>query len=342
MKLLQVFTLIICILFWSNGCGLFSKPPEDTTVTYHGFVMGTHVNVSIYQMSDSQDSVAAANQLIREAEMKLYEIESIFDYDDPDSELSRINTTAYSEPVEVSEYMSELIEEGLRMSRLTNGAFDISLGSLIELWQYEQIPARSDIDSLLPYIGYENITFEGGRVSFSNERVKMHFGGIAKGFAVDKLKELLVSGGVNSAFIDIGGEIGVIGQTHRENGTWRVGIRNPHNLSENSVVIEVSGGTFATSGDYERFFIQDGEKYHHILNRLTGEPAVSDYASVTIISGNGAFSDALSTAIFISGDVMNDDTWNKEGFCVVYIFKELDKEIESRHFGDCDFCVSIG
>jgi thiamine biosynthesis lipoprotein len=264
--------------------------------------MDTLATITVYSESDKPAVGAAV--------AKLQELDGIFDYYNPDSELSRINRTAGESPVLVSRYMGELIAESLRLCELTGGAFDISLGLLIE---QGEIAAE-----LLSNLGYENILYENGTVFFTNKSVKMHFGAVAKGFALDKVIEILTEQGVTSAIIDIGGEIGVIGRSQREHGIWRVGIKDPYNPGEIAQVYDLTKGVMATSGDYER-----GE---HIFDRTTGRSADSGLTSVTVIvdAGEfpGTFADAVSTAIFVKGIDESAYLIEKAGVNVVYFRKE--------------------
>jgi thiamine biosynthesis lipoprotein len=279
--------------------------------------MDTIATVTIH--ADSETADAAITAVFAELER----LEGIFSYTNPDSELNRVNAEAYARPVEVSEDMAFLIREGLRLSELTGGAFDISLGALIELWRCDS-PSEEAAAALLPNLGYENILFEDGRVRFANDSVKMHFGAIAKGYALDKTQEILSDYRTGSAIFDIGGEIGV---TYDEN-QWKIGIRDPFGAHEHIGVISISQGAVATSGAYER--------KDHILDPKTGRPAQSEFVSVTVYSQSGTMADALSTAIFVAGESMAESllSYTKE-VCIVTICKdgEITNYCGSSHSG---------
>jgi len=270
--------------------------------------MDTVATITVYSHSDIAETAIDA------AVEQLYTLEKAFSYTDPDSELNHINATAYDNPVKVSSDMSGLLYMGLNYSAMTNGAFDISLGALIDGSE----PPLSDL-------GYENIVFENHTVKFTNKSIKLHFGAIAKGYALDELLTILKIQGITSAIVDIGGEIGVVGESHREDGMWLIGIADPSNPDELATIAKVKAGVLATSGSYER-----GE---HIFDRATGRPANTSYASVTVISDNGILSDALSTAIFVKGVHVDDVT---EGYCVVFINKE--GKITANHIDIVDYC----
>jgi thiamine biosynthesis lipoprotein len=310
---MKLFLVILTVIVLFSSCSPSNKATARTI-----FVMDTFATITVYNNPQAIDA----------AFEKLFELEKIFSYTDPDSELSRINSTAYNNPVEVSRYMGELIETGLQFSELTGGAFDISLGKLID--------GQIDIDTQLCDLGYENIIysiFQGNTVQFANESIKMHFGSIVKGFAVDKVREILIEHGVESAIIDIGGEVGVVGLSPRKNspgGSWRVGINDPFNPGQVIRTLNITKGTLATSATYER-----GE---HIFDPITGLPADSGYASVTVIADSGMFADAVSTAVFVRSAQLIE-SW--EGwFCVVTVCN--DGQITSYHFNSGNSCHCSG
>jgi thiamine biosynthesis lipoprotein len=293
--------------------------------------MDTVVAITVHN-TESESAISA----IDAAFARLYEIEKLFSHTDPSSELNYVNFNAYASPVPVSEEMGGLIEEGLRLSELTGGAFDISLGMLITVGSvHEQI---------LPNLGYEHIIYDPDKrtVEFTSRIVALNFGAIAKGYALAEMQEILFRQGVSSAIINIGGEIGVVGQAPRNDGIWKVGIQDPHNPGEVAHVAEIlnrsdSGYdlvTLATSGIYER-----GE---HIYDRRTGKPAESDYASVTVLTARGTAADALSTAIFVGGKDFSASISEgvEEGYCVVYIDKE--GTVTVNHFNSRAYCYCSG
>jgi len=287
--------------------------------------MDTVAAVTVYGKSDNVKSAVA------ETVEELYRLEKIFSYTDTESELSRINAAAYGEEVKVSEDMARVIDLGLRYSELTGGAFDISLGKLID----------DTFDGDLFDLGYEYISFCSRTmlVGFANESVKMHFGAIAKGYALDRiLHDILAKHDIEAAIIDIGGEVGVFGDSPHKDGLWRIGIQDPLSKGEIAKTMNVLGWntTVATSGTYER-----GE---HILDRTTGLAAESEYSSVTVIAGggldDGARADALSTAIFVAGEAGIGFIKDWELICVVTIDKT--GKTADYHFGGFDYCMCGG
>ncbi|MCL2633213.1 MAG: FAD:protein FMN transferase [Oscillospiraceae bacterium] len=329
---MKKFLLIFCLVFTLSivGC-VRSTEPEKITQTI--FVMDTFASITVFDNSDEAEAA-----IVRAFE-RLYEIEETFNYYDPDSELSWLNRMAFYEPVTMSEDMNVLATLGVRYSEMTGGAFDVSIGKLIELWEREDTlsPSQKEIDELLPYLGWNNIVFgvcQDGvstTIRFLNEHVQLHFGAIAKGWAVDVIMWQLQNDGVTSALIDIGGEIGVLGDAPRESGLWHVQINDPFGDLEFITYVKVKGGTrVATSGTYER-----GE---HILNPKTGYPADKGLVSVTVIGLSGNSADAFSTAIFVfgAGEIRNIID---RGGCVVTIDEE--RRFADYHFDGCDCGDSV-
>ena len=307
-----VIGIIAAFALGVTGCGSGSAPQP---ITQSAFAMDTIATLTVY--GDSQTAQTAIDAALE----RLEQLEGVFSYTRSDSELSRLNATAYGQAVEVGDDMGFLIQESLRLSELTEGAFDISIGALVDLWSVPDslaplTPETADIAELLPNMGYGNIIYQNNTLRYANPHIKMHFGAIAKGYAVDELVKVLERHGVTSAFVDIGGEIGVIGNSPRNDGVWRIGIRDPFEPSEIASTLTVSPplGALATSGNYER--------PEHILEPATGRPAQSEFASVTVVSHSGTLSDALSTAFFVMGKAKASALAEQmEGVDFVYIEK---------------------
>ncbi|MDR0197056.1 MAG: FAD:protein FMN transferase [Oscillospiraceae bacterium] len=304
---MKFFLVALCAAFVLSlsGCSLADGQNADKD-SRTWFVFGTLATVTV--VGDDRKTVQDALDADFE---RLCEIEKIFSYTDPESELSRLNAAAPSgEPITVSEELFSLIQEGLRYSEETGGAFDITLGALIDLWGVDgdnpRVPSRGEIESLLPYIGYENVILdaENRTVAFSNKHVKIHLGGIAKGYAAQRLA---LADNVNSVIADLGGDIVFAGEPPNKTA-WRIGIADPANPGGIVMTLKLpreDGCTaIMTSGTYQRFFERDGKRYHHILDPKTGYPASSGIVSATVMMtrGSGAEADALATAIIVEGE----------------------------------------
>jgi thiamine biosynthesis lipoprotein len=222
------------------------------------------------------------------------------------SEIERLNRSAGVAPVPVSEEMIEILTEARQISEWTEGKFDVTFGALAGLWRFDQdqddtIPSRGEVQRWLPLIDYTALTIDPARHTAFLQRkgMRAHLGGIGKGYAVDRGAAILRARGFRDFMIQSGGDLFVSGR--RGDRPWRLGIRDPRGPADRSfATLDLSDGTFSTSGDYERFFIRDGRRYHHILDPDLGEPA-RGCRSVTIVADKAWMADGLSTGVFILG-----------------------------------------
>ena len=196
------------------------------------------------------------------------------------------------------------IKKSLYISKKSDGAFDISFSGIGKLWSFKskkfKVPNEMELKKLLPLVNYKNIILdEQKQTAFLKVKgMKIGLGAIAKGYAVDKAKEVLIRHGIKNFFIDGGGDIYFSGK--KKTGPWKVGITDPGKKEEYFAKIEVENKAVVTSGDYERFIIVDNKRYHHIINPQTGMPAYKTL-STTIISDSTFDADGFSTAVFIMG-----------------------------------------
>lgn len=294
-KWLSVVVLAVLLLTaCGNDDGLLDSPIKET-----GFVLGTVVNLSVYD-EGKEAAVSGAFDLISDWEAVLSdEVDS--------SEVSAINKNAGVAPVEVSEPVFNLVKEALYYGELSNGGFDVTTGPLTNLWRigYDDArkPSQAEIDDTLPIIDYTKIELNetNQTVYLPSEHMELDLGGIAKGFIADEVVAYFDAEGVTTAIIDLGGNVYVKG--NRPTGdAWTVGVQNPY-LGRGQLLgrIRASDLSVVTSGIYERFLEVDGEQYHHILNPKTGYPYDNEIAGVTIVSETSLAGDALSTSVFSLG-----------------------------------------
>lgn len=224
----------------------------------------------------------------------------------PNSDVSRLNARAGVEPVSVSEETIELLELAKAMHRTTRGKFDVTFGALSDLWRFDhdqdnRIPDAEVVKARLPLVDASRLQYDRrrGEAFLPVEGMTVHFGGIGKGYAVDRAVEVLRGRGLENFMIQAGGDLFASGQ--RGSRPWRVGIRDPRGPPDRFFAMaEVEDRTFSTSGDYERFFVKDGVRYHHILDPHTGRPA-RGVRSVTVLAPRAVLADVLSTAVFVLG-----------------------------------------
>jgi len=257
------------------------------------FVMDTYAFV----IADCNDE-----KILSDLKNEVLRIEKIFSATYEGSEIQNL----FSENKKISDETKNLLEKADAISQNTGGFFDYTLGSIIKLWdvngEKQKVPDNEKIIKELSNCGYENITFSDDGIVSQNPDILIDLGAIAKGYAGQKVCEMLKSRGIENAAVSLGGNVTVIGTSKETDGGWDVGIKNPFDDSSEIIgKVFVSDKTVSVSGSYERFFEKDGVKYHHIFDRRTGYPSDSDLSSVAVISEDGALADALSTALFVMG-----------------------------------------
>jgi thiamine biosynthesis lipoprotein len=224
----------------------------------------------------------------------------------PESDVVRINAAGGREAVRVSADTVAVINAALEASRLTDGRFDVTFGTLAEVWKFDhdrdnRVPTADEIGARLPRVDYRAIRVDAraGTIALTRPGVRVHLGGIGKGYAVDRGAALLRAQGLSDFMIQAGGDLYVSGQPGER--SWRLGINDPRGgPNVTFAALELRDRTLSTSGDYERFFVQDGVRYHHLLDPTTGQPA-RGCRSVSIVAPTAVQADALSTGVFILG-----------------------------------------
>ncbi|MBE5962123.1 MAG: FAD:protein FMN transferase [Lachnospiraceae bacterium] len=269
---------------------------QTTPISKSAFKLNTIVFIALYDSTDES--------IIDEALELCDYYENLLSRTIATSEISKINESALI-PVTVSEDTYGLLEKGLYYSRLSNGAFDITVEPLTSLWNFSssspKVPPASDIELAVSEIDYEKVLLENRTVTLEKEGMGIDLGAIAKGYVADKIKEFLLSKGVNSAMINLGGNVLCVGEKP-DGSAFKVGIQKPfENRNETIAVMELTDKSVVSSGIYERYFVEDGISYHHILNPSTGYPYNTDLVSVTIISDHSTDGDGLSTVCFALG-----------------------------------------
>lgn len=252
---------------------------------------------------------------------------------DADSVLSRLNSKGELNDILISEALRACLE----VSEKSSGAFDVSMGKLSEGWaigtENARVPSEEEISELLSQCGYEKITLDGSLITIS-DGVSVDLGAVGKGIACDYVMAYLESKeDIKGAVISVGGSILAYGQHNKAGDKWNVGIRHPRKENEYLGIIHMTDGFVSTSGDYERYFEQDGVRYHHILDGNTGYPSDSGLISVTVVCDSGILSDALSTACLVLGAEKAEALLNEYGASGVLV----DKDMNITVVGDIDF-----
>jgi thiamine biosynthesis lipoprotein len=267
----------------------------DKEFRYTKFIVGSICEITYYT---SNDSIA---ELIREAiDSELVRVDSLLNRYSEKSLVSALNRSHRVSAPEDIVYLFELSDS---ISRLTDGLFDISVAPLVQLWGFYnkelQIPDTAEIRQTKKLVNFEMVSVQGDSI-FTPKGMMIDLGGIAQGFAADRVAQILTQFHVTSALINIGGEIVAIGRSPKGR-PWRIGIRHPR---EQGIIetVELENQALSTSGDYEKYFVINNQRYPHIINPKTGFPAL-DFVSITIFADDAAFADAIATATAIMGPV---------------------------------------
>lgn len=236
------------------------------------------------------------------AEQEVRRIEARYSRYREDSELTRINKVAASGGLTALDAETAgLIAYAKACFTKTEGAFDITSGLLRRVWDFSarRLPDQEAIDAVLPFIGLDQVILSNGQLHFTRAGMELDFGGLGKEYAADRAAEVCAELGARHGFIDLGGDIRVIG-SQLDGLPWRIGVRHPREADKLAAEIALSSGAIATSGDYERFIEVDGRRYCHILDPRTGWPA-QGLSSVTVICDRCLVAGSLSTAAMLRG-----------------------------------------
>lgn len=260
-------------------------------------IMGTRITVEVLHAN-----TARANQAIEAVMQEMHRIDSTMSPYIESSELARINSEAHQHLVQTSDELYRLIQRSIEFSELTEGAFDITFASAGFLYDYRdrKRPSQSQLQAASGLINYRNLVMndQTRSIEFSRTGVRIDLGGIAKGYAVDRCIQLLQKRDIRHALVTAGGDSRMIGD--RWGRPWTIGVRDPRSEDQVVALIPLEDVAVSTSGDYERYFEEDGVRYHHIIDPKSGDSA-RELRSVTIIGPDATTTDALSTSVFVLG-----------------------------------------
>ena len=295
-KLISIFlgALLIISLIYSIS---INRNEESISNTYYN--LGTINEVTLYDVNKK-----TGEKILEECGSILMDIDNKMSNTIKSSDVSKINKNAGKAYTKVSKDTYYVIKESIEFSNISNDTFDISVGPLIDLWSIgtdnAKVPNKEEIENILPLVDYSKILLndENLSVKLSEENMKIDLGGIAKGYAADKIYDYLKSENIKSAIINLGGNILTLGSKNNDQ-PFSIGIQDPTMPRGNSIGnIKVSNKSVVTSGIYERYIEKDNKIYHHMLNPHTGYPFENNLNSVTIVSDESIICDALSTTTF--------------------------------------------
>jgi FAD:protein FMN transferase len=266
-------------------------------ITRDEAIMGTRCAVELWSEDHAQGEAAITSVFD-----DMRRIDRLMSTWKEDTEISLVNREAGKHPVKISEELFALLQESVRYSELTHGAFDITYASVGYLYDFKKgvHPDQMAIDAALPGINWRHMVLDERKLTvfFSRPGMRIDLGGIAKGYSVDRGIGILQKLGITRAMVNAGGDTRILGD--RFGKPWVVGIRDPDHEGKTFLRIPLTDTAFSTSGDYERYFDEDGKRFHHIIDPKTGDSA-RKCRSVTIISGTATRTDALTKSVFIMG-----------------------------------------
>ena len=287
------------------ACGRGPAPasaPAAHLVERSHVAMGTEIVLTAWTSDDSRAEAAFAAVF-----GEFDRLDAMMSVWTDGSDIVRLNQAAGDHPVPVSTETREVLREARQISEWTDGKFDVTFAALSGLWKFDnqdkddRIPGRREIEARLPLINYRDVEVDerAGTAFLKRKGMRVNLGGIGKGYAVDRSVDILRRSGVRDFMVQAGGDMYAGGK--RGDRPWRLGIRDPRGPADRSfAMLDLTDGTFSTSGDYERFFMKDGRRYHHILDLRAGEPA-RGCRSVTLVTDRAVIADALAKGVFILG-----------------------------------------
>jgi len=286
-----LLSMSLAFAFYANGQKAYRRTLK---------LMGSRFDITVV----ANDSTSA-NKYIDLAVFEIKRIENIISSWDEHSQTAEIIRNAGVKPVKVNKELFDLIERSLSISKLTDGAFDISYASMDKIWKFDgsmiRMPTENEINTSVALVGYKNIILnkENQTVFLKLKGMKIGFGAIGKGYAADKAKSLLMSKGVVAGIINASGDMNTWGK-QLDGEDWKVAITNPLNKKNAYALLPIKHGAVVTSGDYEKFVSFNGIRYTHIIDPRTGYPA-TELISVTVFAPKAELADALATSVFVMG-----------------------------------------
>lgn len=297
-KPLSLLLAVFLTAFTLSGCG-----KNVTSVSQTGFYFDTAITVTLYG-DDSQSSAQLFDGCFALCET----YEAMLSRTREGSDIWNINH-ADGTPVEVSPETAQLLQKALHYCEETDGVVDITIAPLSALWDFSAdslanrhtVPDKEQIQALLPHVDYRTVRIEGNTVTLTDPQAAVDLGCIAKGYIADRLKAFLKEQGVQSAILNLGGNVLTLG-SKPDGSPYRLGIQKPFDMKNTPIAaLSVTDASFVSSGIYERCFEVDGVRYHHLLNTDTGMPEENGLLGVSILSDASADGDILSTACFLLG-----------------------------------------
>jgi len=275
------------------------------------YIMGT-----IFDITAEGGDESLLEETSKKAFAEIKRIDELMSRYKAGSEVSLVNKNAGIAPVRVGQELIEVLKEGRRVSELSEGAFDVTIGPLSSLWGFDEekkiVPSAEEIDEQRRLVDYRKLKIDetASTIYLEEKGMMIDVGGVAKGYALKKAMKVFEDSGIKDVIINAGGNLNLRGG--KKGKSWKIGIQDARDEKNLLGVLNITETSVSTSGDYQRFFIKDGVRYHHILDPKTGFPA-KGLVSVTVVGRNEAMTDAMSTAVFVLGLEKGADLMKRVG-----------------------------
>jgi thiamine biosynthesis lipoprotein len=334
------FIGILFLVFSTMSCARSESPSTIEPQSQSELMLGTACRITIYDKP--------TEEAFSEAFARIADIEARMSLHLETSEIAEVNASAGIGPVKVSDDTFRVVEKAIEAARFSEGAFDPTVGPLVTAWDIggdnPRRPPQTEIDSLLPLIGYDRVILDSEHLTIEllDKGMMLDLGGIAKGYAADEVAKILAMHDIKKAIINLGGNVLTVG-TRIDGTPWRIGIQNPEaERGGHVMIVGLDDQALVTSGPYERFLELDGIVYHHILDTETGYPVKTDITSASIITDESFLADALSTAVYSLGLEKGLDLIESlDGVEAVFIDKDRELYLSSGLVdGDITYTIS--
>ena len=331
----KIIILLTCaILLCGCGNGNMVKSQKKTQnneqkYTSELFAMDTYMEITAY--GDN------AKEAVAKASARINELDGMLSTGNSDSEVSKLNS---EKELKLSEDVGNIMERSLEISESTGGVFNPAIYPIMQLWGFDtknyKVPNKKELESTLKNINESKIKYDSKtRVAKLDKKMKIDFGGIAKGYTSSEVMKVFKDNGIKSGLVSLGGNVQALG-AKPDGSKWKVAVQNPDSDESYIGVLEIAGKAVITSGGYERYFEKDGKTYHHIIDPATGYPADSGLKSVTIISSDGTLADGLSTSLFIMGIDKAKEYWraNSDKFDAILLTNDNKQYVTEGIYSD--------
>ena len=298
LKRTAVAAMCVILAAGMTACGKKTDSVQSESVSENDkyssdiFAMDTYMSLTAYGAKAQAAVTAAIHEIQR--------LDAMFSVGNTDSDVTTANMQGSAI---VSDETAYLVEQSLEISRKTDGAFDITIYPVMELWGFTtknyKVPQADELQETLKRVSYENVSLKDHELVLKNN-AQIDFGGIAKGYTSSRVMQIFKEYGIEHGMVNLGGNVQTLG-TKTDGTAWRVAIQSPQGGNQYLGILETSDQAVITSGGYERYFEENGVTYHHIIDPKTGYPSDSDLTSVTIVCADGTKADALSTSFFVMG-----------------------------------------